>query len=294
MDEDADLGDGRLLLWDHTKIELADHLGLRGVVRFDGVPRVLDDRGRVAAEDGRAFLVRVELGYAFWRQRLERRDEEVGRGLALGGVEDRDPLVVEEVGAPRAEDWIERGDDRVALHAPEDEAVFDLAALHRCLAPIDNVVPGRRRRGEHVIPIGQGLQVTDSRQGDEFGRLVLEALHARALARRPETQVRERSRVVGVHLDPVRPKILEDPRGGVLRDPRVVHDVDVVLPRLRLSVLEGFGEKRVIRLGQELDLRPGGVLEHGDDGLLEWGQGPVLERADDELAAGLRWTWAGG
>ena len=64
MDEDADLRERDLLLRDDAEVELADLLGLRRVVGLDGVAGVLDDRGRVAAEDGRALLVGVELGDA--------------------------------------------------------------------------------------------------------------------------------------------------------------------------------------------------------------------------------------
>ena len=293
MDEDPDLGDRRLLLRDDAEVELADHPGLRRVIRFDRVARVLDDRRRVAAEDGRSLLVRVEFGDAFRRDRLEGPDEEVGGRLALVGVEDGVPLVVEEVGPERAEDRIERGDNRVALDPAEDEAVLDLPGGHAGLTLGDEVVPGRRRRGEHVVPIGEGLEVADRRQGDQLGGLSLEALDPRAGARRPEAEVGERRRVVGVHLDVVRPEVLEDACRGVLRDPRVIHDVDVVLAGLRGPVLERLREERVVRFGQELHLRPGGGLEHRQDRPLEGGQCPVLERPDDELAAGLRCARAG-
>ncbi len=77
---------------------------------------------------------------------------------------------------------------------------------------------------------------------------------------------------------------LEDAGSRVLRDPRVVHDVDVVLPGLALAVLERLREERVVRLGQELDLDPGLLLEERDDHLLERRERAVLERADHELA----------
>src|SRR6188474_2907736 len=54
-----------------AEVELADLLGRRRVVGLDGVPRVLDDRRRVAAEDRSALLVGVELGDTRRRDRLQ-------------------------------------------------------------------------------------------------------------------------------------------------------------------------------------------------------------------------------
>src|ERR1700710_1984877 len=79
-------------------------------------------------------------------------------------------------------------------------------------------------------------------------------------------------------------EVLEDPRGRVLRDPRVVHDVDVVLAGLALAVLERLREERVVRRGQQLRLDPRLLLEERQDDLLERRDRTVLEGADHELA----------
>src|SRR4051794_24434237 len=285
VDEDADLGERADLLGDDAEVELADLLGRRRVVGLDGVARVLDDRRRVAAEDRRALLVGVELRDAGRGDRLQRAYEEVRRRLALRRVEGGVPLVVEHGRAERQEDRVERRDDRVALHPAEHEAVLDLVRRDARLGGGHEVVPRGGRRGEDVVAVGEGLQVPDRRQGDQLGLVVLEALDARALLRGPVAELRERRRVVAVGGDAVGAEILEDPRGRVLRDPRVVHDVDVVLPRLRLAVLERLGEEGVVRLREELDLDPGGLLEHRQDRLLERRERAVLEGADDEVAA---------
>src|SRR4029079_7631574 len=133
-----------------------------------------------------------------------------------------------------------------------------------------------------VVAVGHRLQVADRRQCDERRLLALEALDARPRARRPVAQLEARLREAGVADDAVLAEVLEDARCGVLRHPRVVHDVDVELAGLALAVLEGLGEPGVIRLGQQLDRDPGLLLEERDD-LLPDGDRPVRERADYEL-----------
>src|SRR5262249_7081857 len=71
------------------------------------------------------------------------------------------------------------------------------------------------------------------------------------------------------------------------RDPRVVHDVDVELPRLLLAVVERLREPAVVRLGQQLDADPRLLLEQRHHLLLERRQRAVLERAENDLAARL-------
>ena len=86
-------------------------------------------------------------------------------------------------------------------------------------------------------------------------------------------------------LTPCDPRSSRMPGGGVLRDPGVVHDVDVERAALLLAVVEGLREERVVRLGQELDRDPRLLLEQRDHLLLERRQRAVLERADDQLSA---------
>ena len=146
----------------------------------------------------------------------------------------------------------------------------------------DELVPRLGRGLVDVVAVGHRLEVADRRQRDERRLLVLEALDARPGARRPVAQLEERLGEAGVADDAVLAEVLEDARRGELRDPRVVHDVDVVLPGLALPVLEGLRVERVVGRGQELDRDPGLLLEERDD-LLEDVDRAVLERADHEL-----------
>ncbi len=160
-----------------------------------------------------------------------------------------------------------------------------LPAAMAALAPATSPPQVVGALGEDVVAVRQGLQVADRRQGDELGGVVLETLDPRALLRWPVPELRERGRVVGVGGDAVLAEVLEDPGSRVLRDPRVVHDVDVVLAGLGLAVLERLGVERVVRLREELHLDPGRLLEERDDRVLERREGAVLEGTDDELAA---------
>ena len=184
-----------LLLRHHAEVELAGHLGLRGIVGLQSIAGILDDGAGLAAEDRRAFLVGIELDDAGRRVLLQGADKEVGRSLAGVRVEGDVPFVVEELAAEGQEDRIPAGDDGIAANAAEHDRIFDLAGRDTFLALGDELVPGGgRAAGIDVVAVGQGLQVADEGQRDELGRRVLEALDARALARRPVAHGDQRRR----------------------------------------------------------------------------------------------------
>ena len=103
----------RLLLLRHdAEIELADNLGLLGIVRLQSIAGILDDGAGLAAENCGAFLVGIELDHAGRSVLLHGADEEIGGSLAGVRVEGDVPFVIEELAAEGQEDRIPAGDDR--------------------------------------------------------------------------------------------------------------------------------------------------------------------------------------
>ena len=122
------------------------------------------------------------------------------------------------------------------------------------------------------------------------GVALLEALHPRALARRPEAHVDERADPVAVGaVDAARAQIFEHVRGAELRHPRIVEQIHVVLAGAALRVGEPLLQRHAVFVFQELDVEAGVGLRERDDLVLERRQAAVGKGADDDLAArGLR------
>src|SRR5581483_9771468 len=271
---------------DGAEGELADELRLLGIPRLDRVARVLDDRERLAAQDGGALLVGVVLDDAGRGDRLERVHEELRRPLARRRVQQHLPVVVEDLAALRVEDREPGGRDRVRLHAAEDVAVHALVRVHLPARDRDELAPRPRRVAERVPAVGERLHVADERERVQLRRVVAEVRQPRPRAGRPVAELEERLHEVGVRLDAQPAEVLQHRRGGELRDPRVVHHVDVELAGLREPVVERLLEEARVVVLEVLDLDPGLALEERDDLLLEGAQAAVDEGADDHLALG--------
>ena len=91
-----------------------------------------------------------------------------------------------------------------------------------------------------------------------FGVGVLEALDARALARRPEAHVDHRADPVGVGaVDAAGAEIFEHVGGAELRHPGIVEQIDVILAGAGLRVGEPFLERDAVFVLEELDIEAG-------------------------------------
>ena len=263
---------------------------MRRVIRRQGVARVLDGCAAVAAEHGGALLIASELDHPGRRVLLQRGDHKIRRSLAGLGIEDDVPFVVEEVAAEGQQERVPGRHDRIARQAVEHDRIFDLAARDPGLAFLDHLIPGLRRAiGVDVVAVGERLNVADKRHADQLWSGALEPFDPGSGLRRPVAHVDHGLDPILVGaVDPSGAEIFQDLGGAELRDPRIVKQVEVVLPSSALRVVEKFLERDAVFVLQELDVESL-LLGQRNDLVLEGHEGAVDKAADhDFLVSGAR------